>query len=246
MDRKTQATTRLNRFLAKAGIASRRKCDELIRSGRVKLNGIRVTSPAEYVDLWKDRVTFDGKDISYSAEPIYIVLNKAQGYITTAWDTHNRKTVFDLIDGIEGRIFSVGRLDLDTEGVLLLTNDGQLAFRLMHPRYEISKTYEALVEGIPDSKSLKRLSSGVVLDGKKTSPAAVRIKRKAGADAVLEIAIHQGQKRQIKRMCQKVGHPVVELRRTNFGGISAVGLASGKWRHLKSIEVEALKSSAGL
>jgi 23S rRNA pseudouridine2605 synthase len=225
---------RLNAYLARAGIASRRGSEELIRAGRVTVNGeaARLTSVVER----GDRVEVDGAEVV--PEPlVYVLLHKPSGVVTTARDPQGRPTVVGLV-GHERRIVPVGRLDADTTGVLLLTNDGELANRLMHPRYEVDKVYEAEVEGAPDDAALARLEAGVELDDGRTAPARVR---RLGA-ARLELTIHEGKKHQVKRMLQAVGHPVRRLHRNSYAGLGVEGLGPGEWRALSRAEVERLRA----
>jgi 23S rRNA pseudouridine2605 synthase len=225
---------RLNAYLARAGIASRRGSEELIRAGRVTVNGeaARLTSVVER----GDRVEVDGAEVV--PEPlVYVLLHKPSGVVTTARDPQGRPTVVGLV-GHERRIVPVGRLDADTTGVLLLTNDGELANRLMHPRYEVDKVYEAEVEGAPDDAALARLEAGVELDDGRTAPARVR---RLGA-ARLELTIHEGKKHQVKRMLQAVGHPVRRLHRNSYAGLGVEGLGPGEWRELSRAEVERLRA----
>ncbi len=237
---------RLNRFLAQAGIDSRRKCDLLIEQGRVSVNGLPVTQLGVKVDPSRDQITVDGQLIRVGERPTYILLNKPAGYVVTAHDTHGRRTVFDLLSAVPQRVFPVGRLDLDTQGALLLTNDGDLAFRLSHPRYQVSKTYLALVEGVPDKRDLERLSKGVRFDNWTSSPARVKLVKVTAGDALVEIKLCEGRKRQVKKMCQAVGHRVKRLWRTAFAGIGVVNLPPGQWRPLRKSEVRDLKNLVGL
>ena len=225
---------RLNAYLARAGIASRRGSEELIRAGRVTVNG-EPGGLATFVERG-DRVEVDGNKVA--PEPLaYVLLNKPAGVVTTARDPQGRPTVVGLV-GHERRVVPVGRLDADTTGVLLLTNDGQLAHRLMHPRYEVNKVYEAEVEGEPTDEELDRLATGVELDDGVTSPAEVR---RLGPGR-LELTIHEGRKHQVKRMLAAVGHPVVRLHRSSYAGLTADGLGPGEWRELSADEVARLRA----
>jgi pseudouridine synthase len=227
---------RLNAYLARAGVASRRGAEELIRAGRVRVNG-EVAGLATFVDAG-DRVELDGRPLA--PEPVaYVLLHKPAGVVTTARDPHGRPTVVGLV-GHRHRVVPVGRLDADTTGVLLLTNDGPLAHRLMHPRYEVQKVYEAEVEGVPDDEALRRLAAGVELEDGRTAPARVR---RLGPSR-LELALHEGRKHQVKRMCEAVGHPVEQLHRRVYAGLTLEGLAPGEWRELSAEEVSALRASA--
>jgi 23S rRNA pseudouridine2605 synthase len=225
---------RLNAYLARAGIASRRGSEELIRAGRVKVNG-ETAGLTTFVES-DDRVEVDGEEVA--PEPLtYVLLNKPAGVVTTARDPHGRPTVVGLV-GHERRVVPVGRLDADTTGALLLTNDGPLAHRLMHPRYEVDKVYEAEVEGEPTDEELERLERGVELDDGATAPAKVR---RLGA-AKVELTIHEGRKHQVKRMLAAVGHPVKQLHRSSYAGLAAAGLAPGDWRELSEEEISRLRA----
>ena len=245
---------RLNRFLARAGVASRRKSDELIRAGAVEINGEVATSPGLTVsDL--DDVRVDGARVRLPDSFEYILLNKPSGLIVTRSDPGGRATVFDRIPHLRGASVSVGRLDRDTTGVLLLTDDGQLAHRLAHPRFEVEKCYEAVVKGRPTAAAMRRLGEGVELDDGPTAAAQVRILSGRGASSEtaggagetrLEIRLHEGRNRQVKRMCQTIGHPVLRLARTAFAGLTTAGLSSGRSRRLSAAEVDRLRTLVGL
>jgi pseudouridine synthase len=237
---------RLNRFLARAGVASRRASDRLIQAGQVQVNGLRVDHPGILIDPEADRVVYNGRWIRLPAVCTYLVLNKPPGYLVSSGDPHHRRTVYDLLEGIKARVFPVGRLDLDTRGVLLLTDDGDLSYRLMHPRYGVKKTYRAHVEGVASPDVLRRLCEGVPLEGRLTAPAEVRLVETAGGNGVLELTLHEGRKRQVKRMCGEVGHPVRGLERIAFAGITTEGLEPGHWRRLSRGEVAHLKQLVGL
>ena len=225
---------RLNAFLARAGITSRRGADELIKAGRVTVNG-EPAGLATFVDAG-DRVEVDGEPVA--PEPLtYVLLHKPAGVVTTARDPQGRPTVVGLV-GHERRIVPVGRLDADTTGALLLTNDGPLAHHLAHPRYEVDKVYEVEVEGAPDADGLRRLAEGVDLEGGRTAPAQVR---RLGRSR-LELTLHEGRKHQVKRMCEAVGHPVRRLHRRAYAGLSVDDLAPGEWRELTPEEVRRLRA----
>ena len=227
---------RLNAYLARAGVASRRGAEELIRAGRVKVNG-EVAGLATFVERG-DRVELDGAPLA--PEPLtYLLLHKPAGVVTTARDPHRRPTVVDLV-GHERRVVPVGRLDADTTGALLLTNDGELAHRLMHPRYEVDKVYDVEVEGTPSDEALRRLADGVELDDGRTAPARVR---RLGPSR-LELVLHEGRKHQVKRMCEAVGHRVRRLHRSRYAGLTLDGIDPGRWRELEASEVEDLRSAA--
>ena len=225
---------RLNAYLARAGIASRRGAEELIHAGRVTVNG-EVVGLATFVEA-EDRVEVDGEEVS--PEPLtYVVLHKPVGVVTTASDPQGRPTVVGLV-GHERRVVPVGRLDADTTGVLLLTNDGPLAHRLMHPRYEVDKIYVADVEGEPDDDALARLAQGVELEDGTTAPARAR----RLAPSRIELTVHEGRKHQVKRMLAAVGHPVTRLHRRSYAGLTVEGLEPGEWRELGPDEVATLRT----
>jgi len=225
---------RLNAYLARAGIASRRGAEELIRAGRVAVNG-EPAGLATFVE-GGDRVEVDGEEIG--PEPLtYVLLHKPAGVVTTARDPHGRPTVVGLV-AHERRIVPVGRLDADTTGVLLLTNDGPLAHRLMHPRYEVNKVYEAEVEGEPADEALVRLAEGIELEDGLTAPAQAR----RLAPSTLVLTIHEGKKHQVKRMLAAVGHPVRRLHRSSYAGLTVDGLGPGEWRELSVDEVARLRA----
>jgi len=233
---------RLARYLARSGVASRRRAEGLIATGRVAVNGVVVTTPAFNVDPERDRVTVDGKPVG--PEPrVYLVLNKPPGYVSTVSDPHGRPTVLDLVPRI-GRLYPVGRLDADSEGLLLLTNDGELTVLLTHPRYHVPKTYRVWVAGVPDRSALTRLARGVELEDGPTAPARVRMVRAGRGGAVLEFTLYEGRKRQVRRMCAAVGHPVRRLVRVGLGPLSLGDLPPGRWRELTSGEVAALRRAA--
>jgi 23S rRNA pseudouridine2605 synthase len=232
---------RLAKYLAQAGVASRRAAEEIIQEGRVKVNGLIELKPQTSVTD-EDIITIDGKRIKAQEEKVYLLLNKPTGYLSTVRDTHNRPTVLDLLKDKQNRLYPVGRLDADTSGVLLLTNDGKLAFRLTHPRYGIKKIYKAGIKGIPGRKALERLSSGVEIDGALCIPNAVKIIKTDQAKMLsqLQITLTEGKKRQVKKMLAAINHPVYELERINFAGLTAVSLPRGTCRPLSDKEVERL------
>jgi pseudouridine synthase len=231
---------RLNAFLARAGVASRRRADELIAAGRVTVNG-KPAALATQVGS-HDRVEVDGRRVRL--EPLaHVLLNKPAGVVTTARDPQGRPTVVGLVRGAV-RVVPVGRLDADTTGALLLTNDGPLAHRLAHPRYGVEKTYEADVLGVPTPAALRHLREGVTLDDGRTAPARARVLARHGENARIELVLHEGRKHQVKRMCAAVGHPVVRLHRSRYAGLGLEGLAPGESRELSSEEVERLRAAA--
>ncbi len=230
-------TVRLAKFLAHAGVASRRAAEEVVRAGRVTVGGAVVTDPARDVDEHSG-VAVDGRALAGPEHRVVVALHKPPGVVSTARDTHGRPTVVDLVDLPGTRLYPVGRLDADTTGLLLLTNDGELAERLLHPRHQVTRTYRAHVGGgRPGPRSLRALREGVELEDGRTAPAGVREVR----PGLLELTLREGRKRQVRRMCAAVGHPVQALARTRFGPLELRGLASGTWRVLSPAEVERLR-----
>jgi 23S rRNA pseudouridine2605 synthase len=226
---------RLNAYLARAGVASRRKADELIKVGRVTVNG----EPGQLNTFVAkhDRVELDGQPLARQ-RLAYVLLHKPAGVVTTASDPQGRRTVVELVSEHEVRLVPVGRLDADTTGALLLTNDGELAHRLAHPRYEAEKVYETEVEGQPSDEALARLEQGVELDDGPTAPAKTR---RLGPN-VVELTIHEGRKHQVKRMLAAVGHPVRSLHRSRYAGLTLEGLEPGAWRELEPSETDQLRT----
>jgi 23S rRNA pseudouridine2605 synthase len=237
---------RLNKFLSQAGVASRRAADRLIEEGRVKVNGRVVQELGSKIDDQKDRVKIDGKKIEKDERLVYILLNKPAGYLVTLKDPFGRPTVLDFLPSLKKRVFPVGRLDSDSEGILLLTNDGELANRLTHPRYNIKKTYIVKIKGEPDLARLIKLEKGIFLDGEKTAPAKVVLLAHNPKKSLLKIEIHEGRKREVRRMCEAIGHTVLELRRIAFAGLTLGKLKSRQWRYLSGNEVLKLKEKVGL
>lgn len=236
---------RLHKVLARAGVASRRKCEVLIASGRVKVNGETVSSPGSRVDPEHDRIEVDGKAIVLPCEHTYLLLNKPPGYLSTVSDPQDRSTVIDLVyTGV--RLYPVGRLDMDSEGLLLLTNDGELTQRLTHPSYEHEKEYHLWVEGRPTARTLQRLGEGIELEDGFTWPAEVTVLRYEGGGTWLRFVIHEGRKRQLRRMCEAVGHPVRRLLRVRLGPLTLGNLPSGQYRLLTEEEQALLRESVGL
>ena len=229
---------RLNAFLARAGVASRRRADELIRAGRVQVNGRQ--GELNTVVGRHDVVEVDGREVE--RQPLaYVLLHKPAGVVTTASDPQGRRTVIDLVPP-EPRVVPVGRLDVDTTGALLLTNDGDLAHRLAHPRYGVPKVYEAHVEGSPSEDALALLRDGIELDDGFTAPAEARLVHPGW----LELTLHEGRNRQVKRMCEAIGHPVRRLHRSRYAGLAVDGLPRGEWRSLTKTEVAGLRQRVGL
>ncbi len=237
-DRPLPDGERLQKVLARAGLGSRRVCEELIEDERVTVNG-EVAVLGRRVDIDADRVEVDGVPLSIRPGLVYYLLNKPAGVITTAADTHGRPTVIEMVPS-EPRVFPVGRLDADTEGLLILTNDGDLAHRLTHPSFGVEKEYVAEVEGVPSRAALRRLREGVELDDGATAPAQVA----AIEDSVLRLVIHEGRNRQVRRMCEAVGHPVRRLIRTRIAELADRRLPPGEWRELTADEVRGLETKA--
>jgi len=231
---------RLNKFLAHAGIASRRKCDDLIQSGFITVNGETITKLGVVIDEHKDKVTFKDAPVQLNQEYRYVVLNKPRGVVATADDEYARQTVVDLI-GIVDRIYPVGRLDYETSGVLILTNDGELTNRLIHPNYKVPKVYHAQLDKQIRPIDLHKLREGVMLDDKKTQPCKIREIRIRNNASFLEIELKEGRNRQIRRMFELFDYQVEELERVSFAGVSAKGLQPGEWRDLKIQEVAGLQ-----
>ncbi|MBZ4646830.1 MAG: rRNA synthase [Petroclostridium sp.] len=233
---------RLQKFIALSGFASRRKAEEIILEGRVKVNNQIIQTLGEKINIKTDIVEIDGKRIEISANHIYIMLNKPVGYVTTVSDQFNRPTVMDLIkNDIKMRLYPVGRLDYDTEGLLLLTNDGELTYKLTHPKHNIEKVYIATVKGIPAKDELQRFREGLYIDDYLTAPAKIEIIKIMKGSCELKIVIHEGKNRQVRKMCEKIGHPVIKLKRIAIGNLHLGNLPLGKWRHLKDVEVNFLK-----
>ena len=231
---------RLQKYMARCGVASRRKCEELITGGRVKVNGMAVMKVGTKIQPEKDRVELDGKVIEPVSKGIYIMLNKPVGYVSTASDQFDRPTVMDLVDGVQERIYPVGRLDYDSEGLILLTNDGSLTYGLTHPRHRVDKTYIATVAGKPSQKDIDMLRKGVPLEGRTTSPAKIRLLESDGKSSTYKVIIHEGRNRQVRRVFEEVGYTVISLKRTAIGSLKLGSLPSGRWRFLKDHEVKGL------
>ena len=244
---------RLQKILSQAGIASRRAAEKLIAEGRVTVNGRTIREMGVKADPAADDIRVDGRRLRQPERLRYILLNKPAGFVTTRSDPARRRTVMDLLAGVREYVYPVGRLDYDTEGLLLLTNDGDLAARLTHPRHEVERTYEAVVAGIIDVDAIEKLRRGIPLDGRRTMPAEVKVVSHAKAPregapyghgrSVLIITIREGRNRQVRRMCEAVGHPVQALRRLRIGPISDRRLRPGEWRELNAREVSLLKEA---
>ena len=249
VSQESEGEERLARFLAHAGVASRRHAETLIAHGRVQVNGTTITAQGTRIDPAHDRVSVDGKPIHGAVVHVYILLHKPENYVCTVRDERGRPTVLDLLppEIRTLRVYPVGRLDADTSGLLLLTNDGDFAQHVAHPRHSTPKRYEAVVKGCPTSEVLNALRTGVVIpedDGGQhtTAPAIVNILRRIGDNCLLSLTIHEGRKRQIRRMLTVVGHPVLTLTRVAVGTLTLKGVPIGKWRHLTEDEVKELRA----
>ena len=241
---------RLQKILSSAGIASRRAAEEYIRQGRVSVNGHTVTELGTKADPEDDDIRVDGRRLKQPRRRRYILLYKPRGYITSRADPQRRPTVIDLLTkgGVREYVYPVGRLDYESEGLLIVTSDGDLAAKLTHPSHGVAREYEARVRGIPDERTLERLSKGVVLDGRRTSQAEVALRKvlesAAGAQALVSVTIYEGRNRQVRRMCEAVGHPVIRLRRVRIGPIVDPRIRPGEFRDLSPKEIAALKKAA--
>jgi len=241
------APVRLNKFLAHAGVCSRREADRWIAEGRVSVNGRVVMELGEKVDPGRDKVAVNGRPVKAEEErAVYILMNKPAGRVVSVKDPFGRPTVLDLLGRLRVRVYPVGRLDLDTEGALLLTNDGETALRLTHPRYGVAKVYEARVEGEPREADLDKVRGGLFLEGRRTAPARVKILYRGRRHTLLRVEIREGRKREIRKLFEAVGYPVDHLKRVDFAGLTLEGLKIGEWRYLGGAEVRRLKSLAGL
>lgn len=244
---------RLQKIISTAGVASRRAAEELITQGRVEVNGKTVRTLGTKADLERDEIKVDGRRIKAQKRKRYILLYKPRGYVTTRSDPQGRPTVMDLLKGVKEYVYPVGRLDYDSEGLLLLTNDGDLAARLMHPSHEIEKVYEARVRGVPAAEDLERLAHGIVLDGRRTAPAKIRLADRpvktteSGAEhTFVEVILHEGRQRQVRRMFESIGNPVGRLRRMRIGPIVDENIPIGHWRELDEAEVSKLLRATGV
>lgn len=241
---------RIQKILSAAGVASRRAAEELIRQGRVTVNGEVVRELGTRAEPASDDIRVDGRRVRAPERHRYLLLHKPRGYMTTRSDPHDRPTVMDLLKGVREYLYPVGRLDYNSEGLLLLTNDGELAARLTHPRHGIERVYEVRVRGVPDAHALERLSRGVALDGRRTAPAGVTLLATGRGErkdqAVVAITLREGRKRQVRQMLEAVGHPVVRLRRVRIGPIRIGALKTGTFRDLTPEEVRRLKAAVRL
>jgi 23S rRNA pseudouridine2605 synthase len=238
---------RLQKLLSMAGIASRRAAESLITEGRVTVNDAPVTTLGTKAVPGVDDVRVDGRRVKTTERPRYVLLHKPRGYVTTRHDPEGRKTVMDLLRGVREYVYPVGRLDYDTEGLLLLTNDGDLAARLTHPRHEIARVYEAIVTGEPDDDAIDELRRGIYLDGRRTAEALVTrggtVRAGATPTTKIVLTLREGRNRQVREMCARIGHPVRTLQRVRYGSLTLRGLPVGCWRDLSPNEVEALRAA---
>ena len=230
---------RLQKYLAQCGVASRRGAEQIIKDGRVAVNGVVVTEMG--IKLKKgEKVTVDGQVVKPEKSKYYILLNKPSGVLSSVKDDRGRDCVVNLIEGIDARLYPVGRLDYDTTGLLLLTNDGDFMQKVTHPSFEIWKTYRAVVRGVPTETDVKRFAEGLMLDDGKTLPAVLDVVGYKGNNAIVEVSIREGRNRQVRRMMERIGHPVNSLTRISFGSLELGDLKPGKWRHVRPEEIARL------
>lgn len=228
---------RLQKYMAECGIASRRKCEELILSGTVSVNG-KIVKELGVKVRQGDTVRYNHKIIKPQNKMVYIMMNKPTGYVTTVKDQFDRPTVMDLLDGVKERVYPVGRLDYETSGLLILTNDGDVTYKLTHPSNHMTKTYVAEVIGKPTEEALDKLRNGVIIDDYKTNPAEVKIVGEKPKGMQIEITISEGRNRQVRNMCEAVGHPVLKLRRTKIGKLELGNLQRGKWKYINIEDIQ--------
>jgi pseudouridine synthase len=237
---------RLQKVMAHAGVASRRHCEEMIAAGLVKVNGRVIVEPGARVDPAKDIIQVEGKILRLPSEKHYILLYKPRGYVTTMRDEKGRKQVTDLIKGIKARVYPVGRLDYDSEGLLLLTNDGELTFALTHPSHLVPKTYLVRVNGIPSKEKLEQMARGLNLKDGRTAPAKIRLLGEHNGNAQVEVTLKEGRNRQIRRMFEHIGYRVLRLKRIKIGDLSLEAMRPGEYRKLTPSELRQLQVQAGL
>jgi pseudouridine synthase len=237
----------LQKILSQAGVASRRASEQMMLDGRVTVNGATIRELGTKADPAADDIRVDGRRIKVVERHRYILLNKPRGYVTTRSDPQRRPTVIDLLGGVREYVYPVGRLDFDSEGLLLLTNDGDLAARLTHPRHGVARIYEAHGLGRPDARDIQRLSAGIVIDGRRSSAADVKLLpgRREADSSTLVITLHEGRNRQVRRMCEAIGHPVERLERVAIGPLRDARLRPGQWRDLTAGEVRRLQAASG-
>ncbi len=234
---------RLQKYIARCGAASRRAAEELILSGRVKVNKKIVTELGTKVDADKDKIFLDGNQLLPEKKHYYIMLNKPKGYVSTAKDERGRNIVTELVADIDARLYPVGRLDCLSEGLLFLTNDGDFAYNLTHPKMHVTKKYQVVVSGNPDIEDIKKLRTGVDIGDYVTAPARAELVKVEERTAQINITIKEGKNRQVRRMCEAIGYPVLRLKRVNIGGVALGNLPLGKWRHLTESELKLLKGA---
>lgn len=232
---------RLQKFMASCGVASRRKCEEIITAGRVKVNDLMVTELGYKVDPEKDRVHVDNKIINVEENKVYIALNKPEGIVSTVKDEKERKTILDLVK-VKERIYPIGRLDYDTCGLIILTNDGDIYNKVIHPRQAINKVYLAILEGCPNEEEISKFCNGIDIDGYITAKADFEITKRVGFNCRATITIHEGKNRQIRKMCDEIDHPVIALKRVSVGNILLGNMEKGSWRNLTEDEIKYLKN----
>ena len=231
---------RIQKIIARSGLCSRRAAEELIRQGKVKLNGQVVVELGTKVVAGEVKLTVNDKPLSKTEQKIYLLLNKPVGFVTTMKDTHDRPIVTSLLKGVRERVFPVGRLDFDTSGALIFTNDGELAQKIQHPKFEINKTYLATVKGQPSATALQRLRDGVMVEGRKTYPAQIKMVKDKGDSVIIEVVIHEGRKRQVRKMMTAIGHPVLALSRIAYGNLALGPLKSGSFRYLSKQDLQTI------
>ena len=232
---------RLQKFMARCGVASRRKCEEIITMGRVKVNDSLVVELGHKVDPDIDKVYVDDKIISIEENKVYIALNKPEGIVSTVKDEKGRKTILDLVE-VKERIYPIGRLDYETSGLIILTNDGDIYNKVIHPREAINKVYIALLEGLPTEEEISKFCNGIDIDGYITAKADLQVLKRVGVNSSARITIHEGKNRQIRKMCDVIDHSVINLKRVSVGEIHLEDLEKGKWRSLTNKEIEYLKN----